>query len=65
METLTIGISDCSKYPNYEKWFLAEPGVRVVKLSYHLDNANDIAECDGLVLTGGQDVHPKFYGKPE
>jgi len=65
METLTIGISDCSKYPNYEKWFLEEPGVVVVKLSYHLDNANGIAECDGLVLTGGQDVHPKFYGKPE
>jgi putative glutamine amidotransferase len=65
MESLTIGISDCSKYPNYENWFLASAGVRVIKLSYLLNNAHEISNCDGLVLTGGQDVHPRFYGKPE
>jgi putative glutamine amidotransferase len=26
---------------------------------------SEIARCDGLVIAGGGDVHPKFYGKQE
>ncbi|MGH2568228.1 MAG: gamma-glutamyl-gamma-aminobutyrate hydrolase family protein, partial [Bacteroidota bacterium] len=33
--------------------------------SYHLNNADLIKEVDALLLTGGGDVHPRFYGKPE
>lgn len=61
-----IGITDCGKYHNYEKWFTGtENNVEVIKLSYHANNADSIDECDGIVLSGGEDVHPKFYNKPE
>jgi putative glutamine amidotransferase len=62
---ITIGITDCSKYANYEKWILAEPDVEVVKLGYGLNNAKDAERCDGVILSGGEDVHPRYYKKPE
>lgn len=64
-EKTIIGITDCSKYPNYEKWILSEPGVEVIKLGHTLNNFDEIKKCDGIVLTGGEDVHPRFYNKPE
>jgi len=64
-EKFTIGISDCAKYTNYEKWFLEDPRVDVVRLGYTFKNAAMIKNCAGLVLSGGQDVHPRFYNKPE
>jgi len=63
---IKIGITDCAHYIRYENWFLtASKNVEVIKLSYHLNNENDVASCDGIVLSGGEDMHPKFYGKPE
>ena len=62
--TTVIGITDCEKYPNYEKW-IRGGGVEVIKLGHDLSNADDIKKCNGLVLTGGDDVHPKFYGSAE
>lgn len=64
-DKITIGITDCSKWENYAKWFREVPGVEVVKLSYKENNYKDIEKCDGIVLSGGEDVHPKFYKKPE
>lgn len=65
-QKIKIGITDCSKYTNYEKWFIdAEKNIEVIKLSYQANNANSVEECDGIVLSGGEDVHPKFYNKPE
>lgn len=62
----TIGITDCSKYSNYQKWILdADANIDVMKLSYLLNNADDVSKCDGIILTGGEDVHPKFYNKDE
>ena len=58
-----IGITDCEKYPNYEKWILAEGDVEVVRLGAQFSNLEDIKKCDGIVLTGGEDVHPRLYGK--
>ena len=58
-----IGITDCEKYPNYEKWILIESDVEVIRLGYQFSNLDDIKKCDGIVLTGGEDVHPRFYGK--
>lgn len=62
---VVIGITDCEKFPNYEKWMLAEPNVEVVRLGYHLPNFEDIKKCNGILLTGGEDVHPQFYNRPE
>jgi putative glutamine amidotransferase len=62
---IKIGITDCARYTNYENWFLALKDVEVIKLSYHLNNGNEVALCDGIVLSGGEDMHPEFYGKPE
>ena len=42
-----------------------EPGIEVVKLSFHDQNAADVESCDGILFSGGEDVHPELYGKPE
>ena len=42
-----------------------EPGVEVVKLSFHDQNADEVESCDGILFSGGEDVHPELYGKPE
>ncbi|MEX2234364.1 MAG: gamma-glutamyl-gamma-aminobutyrate hydrolase family protein [Cyclobacteriaceae bacterium] len=62
---ITIGITDCSNYDNYYRWIAEEENVEVVRLSHHQNNLGDIAKCDGIVLTGGEDVHPRFYNKKE
>jgi len=61
-----IGVTDCSKYSNYSNWILGYGDtVEVVKLSYKTQNFTDIQQCDGVLLTGGEDVHPRFYNHPE
>ena len=61
-----IGVTDCSKYANYSNWILEHGDtVEVVKLSYKTQNFTDIRQCDGVLLTGGEDVHPRFYNQPE
>jgi putative glutamine amidotransferase len=62
---ITVGITDCSKYANYENWLLAETDVEVIKLSESHGNAADASKCDGIILSGGEDVHPRYYNKPE
>src|SRR5687767_1201917 len=62
---VTIGITDCEKFDNYKTWFEQEPGVNVIRLSQKENNLDDIQKCAGIVLSGGEDVHPKFYNKPE
>lgn len=64
-EKVTIGITDCSSYANYHKWLEGEPGVQVIRLSQHEQNIGDIKKCDGVILSGGEDVHPRYYNKPE
>lgn len=63
--TITIGITDCSKFINYQKWIENEPHTKVIKLSHHDNNFKDIEKCDAILLSGGEDVHPRFYGKPD
>src|SRR5437870_10919183 len=62
---MVIGITDCAKYIHYEKWVIDEPGIEVIKLSYHADNFSDIEKCDGIILTGGNDINPRLYNQPE
>ena len=64
-DRIVIGITDCSKYANYERWFGVEPNVEVVRLSYSDNNLKDLERCKGIVLSGGEDVHPRFYNKNE
>jgi Predicted glutamine amidotransferases len=64
-EKITIGITDCSKYDNYRGWIDGEKGVSIVRLSHHENNIEDVKKCDGVILTGGEDVHPRFYNKKE
>jgi putative glutamine amidotransferase len=61
---VVIGITDCSKFANYERWIAIEV-VEVLRLSHHENNFNDAEKCDGIILSGGEDVHPRFYHKPE
>jgi putative glutamine amidotransferase len=64
-QQITIGITDCGSYANYDRWMLKEPGVKTIKLSYKDNNLDEIRKCDGVILSGGEDVHPRFYNKTE
>jgi putative glutamine amidotransferase len=64
-QIMKIGITDCGKFENYRKWVESEPGVKVVKLSMYSKNADETDDCDGVIFSGGEDLHPKLYGKPE
>ena len=43
----------------------SESGVEPVKLSMHLKNAAEVENCDGILFSGGEDLQPALYGKPE
>jgi putative glutamine amidotransferase len=64
-QQLHIGITDCGKFDNYRRWIESETGVHVIKLSMHNKNADETDECDGVIFSGGEDLHPSLYGKPE
>ena len=64
--SVVIGITDCARYANYERWFLDAPvKVDIIRLSYHLNNLDDIEKCQGVVLSGGEDVDPRRYKRPD
>ncbi len=65
MKNIIIGITDCDKYFNYEHWIRDQPGVEIIKLSYHENNFNEIEKCHGIILTGGSDINPRLYNQPE
>jgi putative glutamine amidotransferase len=62
---MTIGVSDTLRpsYRRYEEW-VKRCGleVEVKKLSPSPHGTDELKHCDGLVLTGGGDIDPKFYG---
>jgi putative glutamine amidotransferase len=63
---MVLGVTDTLKdsMKFYIDWLhtLAD-GVEILPLSYVRGNLIDVDRCSGLVLTGGGDVHPKFYGR--
>lgn len=65
MKKIIIGISEGSKYHNYENWIKDAPGMEIIKLSYHLDNIDEIDRCDGIILTGGGDINSTLYNRPD
>jgi putative glutamine amidotransferase len=60
-----IGITTGKKYQNYFNWLSEVSDVKVIKLSYEDNNLMELDKLDGVVLCGGEDVHPRFYDKPE
>ena len=64
---MRIGITDCfkeDKFKQYEDWIHSSDGdAELVTLSHELDNAQLVGQLDGIVLTGGGDVHPKYFNR--
>ena len=63
---MRIGITDTmsseDKFNFYVKWIKKEsPEFEIVKLSYKLDNLREIDHCQGVIITGGNDVDPRLY----
>lgn len=63
---LTIGITDCKKWANYEHW-IKDSGedVAVVLLKEGEGETSFVSHCDGIILSGGEDVHPSVYDRSE
>lgn len=51
------------KHENYVRWLKASDDVDIITLSVENDNVADLRNCHGLVMSGGTDIHPSFYGK--
>lgn len=65
-QKIVIGVTDCSKFLKYSNWVAGySDHVEVIQLSHWANNFEEIKKCQGIVLTGGEDVHPRFYNKPE
>jgi len=66
---MTIGVTDTfseDKYEQYLRWLQrTAPEAEYRKLSHVLANADAVELLDGLVLTGGGDIHPKFYERED
>jgi putative glutamine amidotransferase len=64
---IKIGLTDTGtewKHENYVRWLKGggAEGVEVIRLSAALGNLNEAVGCDGLVISGGVDIHPSLYG---
>ena len=66
-----IGISKAlpeSSYGNYAKWIArADTGILCIDL-YHMPIDSAVAlldDCSGLLISGGPDVYPEWYGQEE
>ncbi|MES2286072.1 MAG: gamma-glutamyl-gamma-aminobutyrate hydrolase family protein [Bacteroidota bacterium] len=58
---LTIGITVTeARYSNYPLWIKGDNSdIEIIQLTQ--TNPEDLKKCDGIVLSGGIDTHPKFY----
>ena len=63
---ITIGITNCNEWANYERWIKSSnEDVSVVMLKPGEGEDSFVSHCDGVILSGGEDVQPSLYGKPE
>ncbi len=50
------------KHDNYARWIKGDDqSIEIVRLAAEEDNLAALADCDGLVLSGGVDIDPVFY----
>jgi putative glutamine amidotransferase len=63
--TYTIGFKKPKteeKHLNYIDWIKSDnPDIEIVTFKKDDKNAGEIKNCDGLILSGGVDIHPKLY----
>jgi len=63
---ITGDLAEVSIMERYEGWLLRfNPTIQFVELTRDAKLAADVEECDGLLLTGGGDIHPRRYGVNE
>jgi putative glutamine amidotransferase len=63
---LTKNTSNEEKFGKYKSWLLRfNPLIEFHELSHEQGRMDDIDGCDGLLLTGGGDVHPNSYGNTD
>lgn len=65
---MVIGVTDAfsKKSQFYLTWLhKVAHSADVVTLSHEAMNFKDLKKCDGLILTGGGDIHPKYYGRED
>ncbi len=67
---MIIGITDIMRevdsLDNYLTWLgRSVPGVTLRILTPGQTSEEEVGECDGIVLTGGGDVHPASYGRED
>lgn len=53
------------KHQLYADWLKGNDAIEIIKLSAEDNNLDAIQTCDALVLSGGIDIHPAFYGATE
>lgn len=60
---ITIGITESdTNFQYYAPYIKGEDKtIEIIILSYKHQQEDDLRRCDGIVLSGGVDVHPKFY----
>ncbi len=50
----------------YKGWLLRfNPAIEFHDLAYEAGQPGEIEQCDGLLLTGGGDIHPTAYGRSD
>lgn len=70
-DKITIGISKASGSENYEKYgnWLLKLDSNIAIIDFYkigIDSAIKIIDqCDGLLLSGGPDIHPNYYNRPQ
>lgn len=64
--SLTIGITHCDEWANYQSWLKGfDPSLNIIRLKAGESSIEQIRQCDGIILSGGADVYPELYNKPE
>jgi putative glutamine amidotransferase len=62
---MKIGITYTGNEPKhqfYVDWIKQhDADIQVITLYPEENNINDLAQCQGVVLSGGVDIHPKYY----
>jgi len=61
---ITKNTSKEEKFHSYKGWLLRfNPAIEFHELGCEMNQPDEVEQCDGLLLTGGGDIHPKAFGK--
>lgn len=52
------------KHSNYINWIKGNDNIEIITLSPDVTDLESITKLDGIILSGGLDVHPEFYNNP-